>query len=192
MNEHLPIDVLIDLLAELLPEDQSTAAYQHLQACNSCRMERLRIEHLFIQMQTLGQTYPPHSNAWMHAIYRTARLATRTQRTVTDTIFDSYTTPSPIGLRSGKHIERQQLFTCEPYLIDLRLAPAYSPFPITGQIIGSLTGGTAVLGLPDHPIEQPINDQGEFRFAAVEPGQHSLFLVIAHEVLLFPQIVVKA
>ena len=94
--------------------------------------------------------------------------------------FDSLLAPQPMGLRSGKPIERQLLFTAGDLSIDLRITPSGTLWSLAGQVLGpSSGGGQAALASSDTTAEAALNELSEFMLPPVPAGDYKLTLRLA-------------
>ena len=147
---HLSIDVLTDLAHETSPVNAQAQA--HLGDCQQCANTLAQLRHVIGVMRSDRTEEVPS-----HVIQRAERLLRQRrpiptperqpslpQRILAVLRFDSFQQPA-FGLRSGKPIARQLLFSAGDSDIDLRIAPSNGDWQITGQVLGPTAGGQATL-----------------------------------------------
>jgi hypothetical protein len=178
---HLSIDVLTDLAHETSPVNAQAQA--HLGDCQQCANTLAQLRHVIGVMRSDRTEEVPS-----HVIQRAERLLRQRrpiptperqpslpQRILAVLRFDSFQQPA-FGLRSGKPIARQLLFSAGDSDIDLRIAPSNGDWQITGQVLGPTAGGQATLigSQIEHTVT--FNELNRFQLPAVAAGLYTLRL----------------
>lgn len=181
-NNHIPFEVLVDLVEERAPAERLAAAHAHIDTCPRCEQDLAWVSRITTMMRTDTMEDAP-SHVIARAV-RALRLVPATQpapgalrRLIARLQFDSGAGLTPaFGMRSGQPDGRQMLFTTEEVEVDLRITPAQNLWAISGQMLGPCEGGSAELVSSHTTQTTPLNDLCEFSLPPVEAGRYTLLL----------------
>ena len=179
-SDHIPFEVLLDLVEERVPAERVAAAQAHIDACPRCEQDLAWVSRITAIMRTdTMKDAPSHVIARAVRALRPApapgpgalrRLFARLQ-------FDSGARLTPaFGMRSGQPDGRQMLFTTEEVEVDLRITPAQNLWVISGQMFGPCEGGSAELVSSRNAQTTTLNELCEFSLPPVEGGRYTLLL----------------
>ncbi len=112
------------------------------------------------------------------------------QRWIARLTFNSAQSPLAAGLRSTRGNTRQMLYRVDERNvdIDIRITESSAGWTVSGQVLGEVEGGTAVL--------QPVNlsltlsDLSEFAFPSVVSGTYSLVIRSGSLEIVIPDLIV--
>jgi hypothetical protein len=177
-------ETLLAFVADESEPDERSLVVAHLETgCEPCRREvaavselrRLARDERFLapSPRVLDRAARiPSARGTASELYRVAAL-----------LFDTLTTPLPLGARSALASERQLLFHADEYDIDVHVASAGSgAVRISGQVLppardSSISGLEVTLVHADRPpISASTNTLGEFAFDGVPEGEYGLIV----------------
>lgn len=184
-SRHIAFDRLLDYADGELSAAERMDVIAHLADCDQCGGIAASINSLLQTMQT-DDTQPAPTHVINRAIrtFRTERLtsAPRTsagslrQRLVAALRFDSAQQPFAVGQRAGHISERELLFGAGDRTIEVRVDRAESGWRVGGQILGTCSGGEAVLQGDTGVASTELNELCEFSLPPVDEGIYLLIL----------------
>ena len=201
MNQSCPSFVEHFRRLELDPDDASKPAVEsHIAAnCPDCiRRERLARSVL----KALAQEPPPEPpRAWRARAVELAAasapigLLGRAKGFLARLIRDAGAPELVPALRGEGPAQRHLLFEAGPFEVDLALIDSGA---LVGQVHAAggdpqeLEDGVCVLYSADDTREAPLDSDGDFHFASVQPGAYDLVLETPRVRLLFPDVDLSA
>ncbi|MDT7777934.1 MAG: hypothetical protein QOC99_446, partial [Acidobacteriota bacterium] len=141
---------------------------------------------------------PPELIAGVVRMFRARKTQAREpgllRRLVAALTFDSNSLTPAFGVRSGQPAPaRQLLFSAGDFDVDLRLAPGGEGFTVSGQVLGSCTGGEVALVSADgEATRTALNELCEFTLPPVLEGVYALQLRLDETEIEIPELSLKA
>lgn len=178
---HLSLDVLTDLAQQTATDNAQAQA--HLGDCQQCATTLAQLRHVIgVMLSDRTEEAPSHVVRRAERLLRQrrpiptpSRQPSLPERILAVLRFDSFQQPA-FGLRSGKPVARQLLFSAGNSDIDLRIAPTSGDWQITGQVLGPTAGGHATLIGSQFEHSVALSDLNRFQLPAVAAGQYTLRL----------------
>jgi hypothetical protein len=181
-NQHIALDILVELARGRLPVAEQPSLQQHLAGCVQCAMQLARIIRLIDVTGTdTMEKVPDHIVNRAKRLMRQRRATAQSagRRRITATLrFDSAHAAMVPGRRSQQSGTRQLLFHTEQHTIDLRLKPIGVHWIIWGQLLGEAATGRVQLEGPT-VVQRELNSLVEFTLPPVPAGSYSLILALA-------------
>ncbi len=159
---HIPYNKLADFVAGLETTDEATRIRTHLSVCPECALILARLES--------GEPDQNSSN-----------------RIIAELSFDSRQMSPAFGVRSGRSVARQLLFSIGENDLDLRVAPDDGAWIVTGQFLGDCNRGEVELRGDNVTERVTMNELCEFQLPRVPPGSYSLVVYISQMEIEIPK-----
>ena len=197
MLNHLPFAKLADLAEGRLTSTEQEASNAHLSSCSRCAALLSSLEHVFGLMHSdKTEDAPPEVVSRAINLFR-ARAASKepslVRRIVAALSFDSLQMTPAYGVRSGQSAARQLLFSAGPYDLDLRIIQSGEAWNVAGQILGQeCSGGHVELAGEATLTRADLNEQCEFKMAAIPTGSYTLRLRLPDLEVEIPELELKA
>jgi anti-sigma factor RsiW len=175
-SDHVPDELLIDLIDGRLPDAAAVSVREHLAGCAGCANRVTRLERVITTLRTDALEDAPADVQARAARLLTAPPATERpslrRRLLAVLRFDSAERPMAMGARAGQPLARQLLFLAEAHELDLRIAPADALWAVSGQVLGPADAGEVTLHSPTAAWSVAINELGEFALPPVPAGSY--------------------
>jgi hypothetical protein len=197
MLNHLQFAKLADLAEGRLTSTEQEASNAHLSTCSRCAAQLSNLERVVgLMLSDKAEDAPPEVVSRSINLFR-SRVASKelslVQRIVAALSFDSQQMTPAYGVRSGQSAARQLLFSAGEYDLDLRITQSGERWNVSGQILGQeCAGGQMELEGEAILAQADLNEQCEFKMAAVPTGSYKLRLRLAHLEVEIPQLELKA
>jgi len=194
---------LIDFVDKRLEERESTRVAAHLATgCGVCSGTTSWYERVRLTADADDSTAPP---PWVFKravrIFETHRrsqgVIERIGDAIASLIFDSFSRPALVGVRSTETANRQLLYRANDYSIDLQITPPeHSSADLIGQILregsegfDSVRGIKLRLERQGQVIALALTDDiGEFKVSGVEHGVYDLVVELSEGKINVPNI----
>jgi hypothetical protein len=171
-TEHIPIDQLVELATNRMTREDSLRTRVHLANCPQCTSS-------FTSINTgTSSSSEIERNAATHVV---AVLS-----------FDSRQLSPAFGVRSGRSVARQLLFSIGENDLDLRVTPDDGEWVVSGQVLGQCNGGQVELRGHDITEHTSMNELCEFYLPRVPPGSYSLRVYISQLEIEVPEFELRA
>ena len=180
LSSHVPFSKLADLVEGRLEPDEQAQVRRHVAVCPGCAADVGWLESVIGLMRD-DQSEEVPSAALARAVRlfraRAARPAPGLLERVQAVLrFDSAQLPLAYGVRGEQPVARQLLFGAGVHDLDLRVAPAGDGWTVSGQVLGSCSGGQAILEGAEGAAQATLNDLCEFTLPVVPSGSYTLLL----------------
>lgn len=181
---HITFERLVDLVEGRLPADAQSPILAHLADCPQCTVERVWLERVINLMRTdTTESAPPavidHVVKLFESRQRQAKADPQLRQRIFALLrFDNVLPPLSFGLRSGQTETHQRLYSAGSYDLDLRLKPVGQEWMVSGQLLGTATGGKVELYGEAAQVQTTLNELSEFTLPAVPAGTYSLVLYL--------------
>lgn len=196
---HIAFAKLADLAENRLTPDEQQEARAHLSACQRCSAQFARLGQVIGLMRAdEGMDAPPEVVARAIHMFRSRALATESNRSLVRRVmaalsFDSRQMSPAFGVRSGQATTRQLLFSAGENDLDLRVTQSGEGFVVSGQVLGgNCAGGQIELEGESGKSRAQLNEQCEFRLAAVAAGSYRLLLRLKDSEVEVPELELRA
>ncbi len=100
--------------------------------------------------------------------------------------FDSRQLSPAFGVRAGRSVARQLLFSAGEYDLDVRVAPDDGAWVVSGQLLGECAGGEVQLRGQSVDEGTSMNELCEFSLPRVPSGTYSLVVRLSNKVINVP------
>lgn len=191
--EHLTFQQALEYLKGQLPPAEIPLVQTHLAHCEICQKEVAMAQQVTQISPPLEQ--PPQTllNRLTEA-FRRRQTRPNTRPSLPALLqFDSWSVPTPLGVRGGALRERQLLFNHEQYDLDLQIVkdPGSNSFQLLGQLlsmdddVSQLAGFEIQLLEAEEIIRRVVTDElGQFVFQQLPAGVYSLLVQLDQEDLV--------
>lgn len=163
-SHHIPSEELAELAANRNSSEEASQIRDHLAECSQCASELARLEQ---------SVSPP-------------------VRVVAVLSFDSRQLSPAFGIRSGRSVARQLLFSVGGNDLDLRVAPDDGAWIVSGQVLGDCDRGDVELRGENITERASMNELCEFYLPRVPPGSYSLLVHISKLEIEVPEFELRA
>jgi len=147
-SPHIEIEKLADLAEGRFAANEQQTLLTHLEGCRHCSEELSRLERVLGEMRADNmEDAPAHAFDRARGLLRASiePSASDIKQVVATLKFDSLQSSPAYGMRSGVASERQLLFSAGDTDIHLQIKQAEEQWVISGQVLGSGTGGEVEL-----------------------------------------------
>jgi anti-sigma factor RsiW len=183
---HIAFEQLVDRAEGRLPEAERPRIEAHLAECARCAPEAASVQHLIELMRTDdSQDAPAHVVNRAIRLFRTHRLAqglspsprpSIRQRLIATLRFDSAQQPMAFGVRAGRTRTRELLYGMGDNELEVRLEPSEAGWTVTGQVLGSCSGGEVLAQSEADRVMTDLNEVCEFSLPPLRQGVYTLIL----------------
>jgi anti-sigma factor RsiW len=199
-RQHIPFVRLADLAEGRLSPEEAARERTHLSSCARCSEQAAQLGRVsaLLRADTSEEDAPPELVASVVGMFRARRAQAGEpgllRRLVAALTFDSSSLTPAFGVRSGQAAPaRQLLFSAGDFDVDLRLAPGGEGWTVSGQVLGSCTGGRVVLVSADgKAIRAALNELCEFTLPPVPEGIYALQLRLEETEIEIPELSLRA
>jgi hypothetical protein len=181
-SSHITFERLVDLVEGRMPANDQSLILAHLTDCPQCTAEKAWLERLINLMRTdTTESTPPALIDRIVKLFESHRHQAKAdpkqrQRIFALLRFDNVLPPLSFGLRSGQAETQQRLYSVGSYDLDLRLKPVGEEWMVSGQLLGTTTGGKVELYGEVAQVQATLNELSEFTLPAVPAGPYTLVL----------------
>ena len=185
-SQHIPFEQLSDLASNSKTPEEATQIRSHLAECPECASQLALLE----QGASLSRM---ESDAVTRAVDSSPDVGVSPlSRLVAVLSFDSRQLSPAFGVRSGRSVARQLLFSIGENDLDLRVAPDDGAWIVSGQVLGDCECGQVELRGANITESASMNELCEFYLPRVPPGSYSLLVQIADMEIEVPEFELRA
>ncbi|HMQ30435.1 MAG TPA: hypothetical protein PKD53_06875 [Chloroflexaceae bacterium] len=176
--EHVPYELLVDLVEGRLPPAEAAALRAQIAGDAEAAARLAELERLIGLMRADESADTPEP-----VIARAARLARRAERPPGHTQLrrlialltsDGWRAPAQAaGLRALQAWPRAMLLRAGDRELDLQVAPKGERWQLSGQVLGPEAPGTVTLSGPGGHVSAALNELGEFALPPVPSGHYT-------------------
>lgn len=177
--EHVPYELLVDLVEGRLAADDAAALRAQIAADPRTQARLARLERLIRLMRADDSVDAPE-----HVVARAVRVGRRPapaqqqgalRRLITLLSSDSWRAPgAAIGMRSLQAWPRALLLKAGDRELDLQVGPRGERWQLSGQVLGPEAPGTVTLSGPGDQVAVQLSELGEFALPPVPAGHYTL------------------
>lgn len=180
-QNHLEFSKLVDLVDGSLAPDEGERLHGHLSDCPWCAAAKNRLEQAvkLMRSDTL-ENAPEYAVATAIAAFQSRPKPDRRllPRLAAILKFDSLQPAAAFGVRSVISPERQLIFEAGDHEIQLSAVASDGEWIVSGQVLGSCSGGLVELIGNTGSAKAAIDELCEFRIAAVPNGRYTLKVLL--------------
>lgn len=191
-SKHIPFEQLAHLAANPRTFEEASDIRSHLATCSDCASQLARLEQgvsLTHSHDKEGVASGPVINETNSSPEDELNHALRVMAVLS---FDSRQLSPAFGVRSGRPVARQLLFSIGGNDLDLRVAPDDGAWVVSGQLLGDCENGQVELRGENITERAAMNDLCEFYLPRVPPGSYSLLVHISHMEIEVPEFELRA
>lgn len=185
-SEHIPFEQLADLASNKNAFEEESQIQSHLAECSECASQLARIVHDASPARFDSDPVTNDSDS-------SSRVELNPSvRLVAVLSFDSRQLSPAFGVRSGRSVARQLLFSIGENDLDLRVAPDDGAWIVSGQVLGDCECGQVELRGENITERASMNELCEFYLPRVPPGSYSLLVQISQLEIEVPEFELRA
>ena len=190
-SPHIEIEQLADLVEGRLAADYQQTLAAHIALCRPCSEELSRVERIIAEMRDDSmEDAPAYALEKARRLLRTSiEPAPSVIKQVLATLkFDSLGSAPAFAVRSGAASDRQLMFSAGDTDIHLQIKQAEEQWVISGQVLGSCSGGEVELAGVEGMANTSLSELCEFTLDPVREGTYVLTLRTADAELKVPDL----
>jgi hypothetical protein len=191
-SQHIPYEQLADLASSSRPSEEAIQIRSHLAECAECASQFVRLGHreslANLDIARVADSDPVANDTGFSPEDEVNPL----NRLVAVLSFDSRQLSPAFGVRSGRSVARQLLFSIGENDLDLRVAPDDGAWIVSGQVLGNCESGQVVLRGANITERASMNELCEFYLPRVPPGSYSLLVQISNMEIEVPEFELRA